>query len=115
MERLGASIIIDNLAKQRARYVFSVPEKALNALVRSIVASDRLTEIVANSNLGVGYMAEEYARIWGNLDVCESTGGPGASNLPTAAIGRLSQIRAIPWHRSIWKLVDSIVVGRWIN
>ncbi len=86
MKITGASPIVDSLVRQQAKYVFLVPGKSVDPLMRSIASDDRLMGIVATSELGAGYMADGYARASGKLGVCLSTGGPGASNLVTAAI-----------------------------
>jgi thiamine pyrophosphate-dependent acetolactate synthase large subunit-like protein len=86
MNMTGASVIVDSLVRQQAKYVFLVPGRSVDPLVREIARDDRLMGIVTTSELGSGYMADGYARASGKLGVCLSTGGPGASNLVTAAI-----------------------------
>lgn len=86
MATSGASLIIDYLVQCQAKYVFLVPGKLIDPIVQEIAHSDRLEGIMATSELNSGYMADGYARASGTIGVCLSIGGPGASNLLTAAI-----------------------------
>ncbi len=83
-----ADLIVDYLYHLGVRRVFGVPggaiEPLFDALARHIRRyPDGIKLTVARHEAGAAFMATGYARETGNLGVCCSTTGPGATNLVT--------------------------------
>ena len=86
--RTYADLIVDYLYLLGVRRVFGVPGGAIepffDALARHARAyPDGIKLIVARHETGAAFMAAGYAKETGNLGVCCSTTGPGATNLVT--------------------------------
>lgn len=78
----AAEVIVNSLEKQGVEYVFGVPGGAIEPLNTALYKSD-LKVIVAKHEAGAAFMADGYARVSGNIGVCCSTAGPGATNMVT--------------------------------
>lgn len=78
----AAEVIVKFLDKHGVEYVFGVPGGAIEPLNTALHNSD-LKVIVAKHEAGAAFMADGYARISGNIGVCCSTAGPGATNMVT--------------------------------
>ncbi len=81
-----ADLIIENLEKIGVEYIFGVPGGAIEPLYNALARSARrgsIRPIVARHEAGAAFMADGYARETGNIGVCCSTTGPGATNLIT--------------------------------
>lgn len=74
------------MAEEGVRHVFLVPGAHINPLVKALAASNLVEPVFATHELGAGFMADGYARLSGRPGVCASIGGPGASNMLTAAV-----------------------------
>ncbi|MFZ3090327.1 MAG: thiamine pyrophosphate-binding protein [Nitrospirota bacterium] len=64
-------------------YVFGVPGGAIVVLFDELCKSDQLKVVPTKTESGAVFMATAYARVSGNLGVCITTSGPGATNLVT--------------------------------
>lgn len=82
----GADLILWRIADAGTRHVFLVPGAHVNPLVESLAAGKFATPVFAAHELGAGFMADGYARLSARPGVCASIGGPGASNMLTAAV-----------------------------
>lgn len=82
---LASDYIIQELVERQIEYVFLVPGKQIDPLFHSLTHSC-IKPILANHELGAGYMADGYARATRRIGVCMGIGGPGASNLLTSAV-----------------------------
>lgn len=78
----AAEVIIKSLEKHGVKYIFGVPGGALEPLNNALHGS-RIRVIVAKHEGGAAFMADGYARVSGNVGVCCSTAGPGATNMMT--------------------------------
>lgn len=81
-----ADLLVEHLEQLGVEYVFGVPGGAIEPLYNAMARSERaggLRTIVARHETGAAFMADGYARETGNLGVCCSTTGPGATNLIT--------------------------------
>lgn len=78
----AAEVIVCSLEKHGVEYVFGVPGGAIEPL-NSALHKSTMKVIVAKHEEGAAFMADGYARISGNLGVCCSTSGPGATNMIT--------------------------------
>ena len=78
----AAEVIVNSLEKHGVEYVFGVPGGAIEPLNNALHKS-KMKVIVAKHEQGAAFMADGYARVSGNIAVCCSTAGPGATNLIT--------------------------------
>lgn len=78
-----SDLLIKMLEDAGVKYVFGIPGGAIEDLNIALFHSDRISVIVAKNEQGAAYMADGFARVSGELGVCFSTAGPGASNLIT--------------------------------
>jgi|GEM_PF-372265 len=81
----GADFVIKYLAAYQVKYAFILPGYLIDPLLESLTNSEAIAPIICNSELGSGYIADGYARASKNIGLCISIGGPGVSNLITAA------------------------------
>lgn len=80
----ASDLFVRALEKEGVEYVFGVPgEENLDFLDSLRDSSIRL--ILTRHEQGAGFMAATYGRLTGNVGVCLSTLGPGATNFVTAA------------------------------
>ncbi|MBT0665291.1 thiamine pyrophosphate-binding protein [Geobacter pelophilus] len=78
----AAEVIVDYLEKHGVEYVFGVPGGAIEPLNNALHKS-KIKVIVAKHEEGAAFMADGFARVSGNISVCCSTAGPGATNMIT--------------------------------
>ncbi len=79
----AAELIVKTLERAGVKYMFGIPGGAIEGLNNALYANKNIKVIVTKNEAGAAYMADGYARFSGNLGVCFSTAGPGASNLVT--------------------------------
>jgi acetolactate synthase-1/2/3 large subunit len=82
LERV-VEVFLNYLRAEGARVVFGVPGGLLHPFFEAIDEADDLTLICTKHEQGAAFMADGYARTSGQLSVCASTAGPGATNLLT--------------------------------
>jgi acetolactate synthase-1/2/3 large subunit len=78
----AAEVIVASLEKHGVQYLFGVPGGAIESLNNALHASS-IKVIVAKHEEGAAFMADGYARVSGEIGICCSTAGPGATNLIT--------------------------------
>lgn len=78
----AAEVIVSSLEKHGVEYVFGVPGGAIEPLNNALHKSP-IKVVVAKHEAGAAFMADGYARVSGNIGVCCSTAGPGATNMIT--------------------------------
>jgi acetolactate synthase-1/2/3 large subunit len=89
----AADLFVKALEAEGVEYVFGIPgEENLDLLESLRTSSIRL--ILTRHEQAAGFMAATYGRLTGNVGVCLSTLGPGATNLVTAAA--YAQLGAMP-------------------
>ncbi|MEL7046906.1 MAG: thiamine pyrophosphate-binding protein, partial [Pseudomonadota bacterium] len=89
----AADLLVRALEAEGVEYVFGIPgEENLDLLESLRTSSIRL--ILTRHEQAAGFMAATYGRLTGNVGVCLSTLGPGATNLVTAAA--YAQLGAMP-------------------
>ncbi|KXO12057.1 acetolactate synthase large subunit [Marinobacter excellens] len=80
----GAELFIRALENEGVKYIFAVPGEENLAFLDALRNSS--IELVLNRHeQAAGFMAATYGRLTGQVGVCLSTLGPGATNLVTAA------------------------------
>ncbi|WP_420472932.1 thiamine pyrophosphate-binding protein [Noviherbaspirillum sp. ST9] len=85
-----ADLLVAYLEQIGVEYVFGVPGGAIEPLYNALARSQRrggIRHILARHEAGAAFMADGYARETGNIGVCCSTSGPGATNLITGVAG----------------------------
>lgn len=85
-----ADLLVAYLEQIGVEYVFGVPGGAIEPLYNALARSQRrggIRHILARHETGAAFMADGYARETGNIGVCCSTSGPGATNLITGVAG----------------------------
>lgn len=78
----AAEVIIRSLEMHGVKYIFGVPGGALEPINNALHDSP-IRVIVAKHEAGAAFMADGYARVSGDVGVCCSTAGPGATNMMT--------------------------------
>ena len=78
-----AEFIVKTLEEGGVRYFFGIPGGALEDINTALYNSGIIKPIVTKHEEGAAFMADGYARVSGQLGVCCSTAGPGATNLIT--------------------------------
>ena len=89
----GAELFIRALENEGVRYIFGVPGEENLDLLEALRTS-RIKLILNRHEQAAGFMAATYGRLTGQVGVCLSTLGPGATNLVTAAA--YAQLGAMP-------------------
>jgi len=92
-EPSGAEIFVKALENEGVRYIFGVPGEENLQFIDAVRASS-IRLIVTRHEQAAGFMAATYGRLTGQVGVCLSTLGPGATNLVTA--GAYAQLGAMP-------------------
>lgn len=78
----AAEVIVSSLEKHGVEYIFGVPGGAIESLNNALHKST-IKVVVAKHEAGAAFMADGHARVSGNIGVCCSTAGPGATNMIT--------------------------------
>ena len=85
-DKTASRWLLDGLVEMNTRHVFLVPGANISPFLDSLVRHPAAVPVVCTHEQGAGYMADGYARLKGGVGVCAAIGGPGASNLLTAAV-----------------------------
>ncbi|MEM9314616.1 MAG: acetolactate synthase large subunit [Pseudomonadota bacterium] len=89
----AADLLVRALEAEGVEYVFGIPGEENLDLLESLRTSS-IKLILTRHEQAAGFMAATYGRLTGNVGVCLSTLGPGATNLVTAAA--YAQLGAMP-------------------
>ena len=80
----GSDILIKGLLAEKVKYLFGYPGGAIMPVYDSLYRySDHIFHILMRHEQGAIHAAQGYARVSGEVGVCISTSGPGATNLIT--------------------------------
>jgi acetolactate synthase I/II/III large subunit len=71
------------LAEHGVRHVFGVPGGQTLALYDGILDQPGLAHVLTRDERSAAYAADGYARVTGQVGVCDATVGPGAAKLPS--------------------------------
>jgi acetolactate synthase I/II/III large subunit len=83
----GGELVVRCLAAQRVRHVFGIPG-ALNAgLYDALGRQSDIEHILVRHELGAAWMADGYARASGEIGVCATVPGPGATHAASGIAG----------------------------
>ena len=79
----GAEIIYRSLEREGVKYVFGHPGAILLTLLDLFLERSNIKHLLIRHEQCAAHMAEGYARASGEVGVCLTTSGPGATNLIT--------------------------------
>lgn len=79
----GAEIIYRCLELEGVEYIFGHPGAVLLTLLDLFLQRSKIKHVLARHEQCAAHMAEGYARARGDVGVCLTTSGPGATNLVT--------------------------------
>jgi len=79
----GGRLLAGLLAEHGVRHVFGVPGGQTLALYDGILDQPGLTHVLTRDERSAAYAADGYARVTGQVGVCDATVGPGAAKLPS--------------------------------
>lgn len=81
----ATAYLLESLAVEGVDHVFMVPGGLVDPFLPELAASSGPRPIVAAHEAGAAFMADGYARASGRFGVCLAIGGPGVTNMVTAA------------------------------
>ncbi len=79
----GAELIYRSLAREKVEFVFGHPGAVLLTVLDLFLKKKNIKHILTRHEQCAAHMAEGYARASGQVGVCLTTSGPGATNLVT--------------------------------
>jgi acetolactate synthase I/II/III large subunit len=79
----GGRLLAALLAEHGVRHVFGVPGGQTLALYDGILDQPGLAHVLTRDERSAAYAADGYARVTGQVGVCDATVGPGAAKLPS--------------------------------
>ena len=79
----GGRLLAALLAEHGVRHVFGVPGGQTLALYDGLLDQSGLTHVLTRDERSAAYAADGYARVTGQVGVCDATVGPGAAKLPS--------------------------------
>ena len=89
-EEVGAPTVADKIVEQLAalgvKYVFGMPGDSILPLVDALSRQDKIKFILTRHEETAAFMASAYGKLTGELGVCLSIAGPGATNLITGLV-----------------------------
>ena len=83
MQQTVGTYLIEALEALGVRHVFGIPGVHNLELYRGLAASG-IRHVAARHEQGLGFMADGYARVSGQVGVCFTITGPGLTNIATA-------------------------------
>ena len=81
--RSGGQILVDCLKAQGVRVIFGFPGSHVLPIYDALYDEPEVRHVLARDERGVAFMADGYARATGEVGVCLTTAGPGATNAST--------------------------------
>jgi acetolactate synthase I/II/III large subunit len=86
-----SSLVVEYLRRIGVRYVFGVPGRSVNSLLKDLhfgeADGERVPKLIIGRHEGASaFMADGYARASGSLGVCLVCSGPGATNAATGIL-----------------------------
>lgn len=79
----GAEALVESLVRQGVKVVFAYPGGASMPIHQALSHESRIRTILPRHEQGGAFAAEGYGRVTGDVGVCISTSGPGATNMIT--------------------------------
>lgn len=85
----GAQALVRTLRQFGVRHIFGLPGNQL-AFYDAIARDGAIRHVLVRHEQAAAHMADGYARVTGQVGVCEASAGPGSSNLVTGLAEALS-------------------------
>jgi acetolactate synthase I/II/III large subunit len=82
---VGSDFVLTALAEEGLTHLFMVPGGLVDPFLPALARVPRMRPIVAAHEGGAAYMADDYARASGRFGAVLGIGGPGLTNMMTAA------------------------------
>ena len=82
-QRTAAELLVECLAAEGCRYVFSVPGEETMDVLDALSRESDVRHITTRHEQGAAFMADVHGRLTGHAAVAMATLGPGATNLVT--------------------------------
>ncbi|MBS7605070.1 MAG: biosynthetic-type acetolactate synthase large subunit [Candidatus Bathyarchaeia archaeon] len=79
----GAKALLEALKREKVKVIFGIPGGAILPVYDELFAETDITHILMRHEQCAAHAADGYARASGEVGVCMSTSGPGATNLVT--------------------------------
>ncbi len=80
----GGELLVESLIAQGVKAIFGIPGNQLTPIYEALYRrQDRIKHILTRHECGASFMADGYARSSGEIGVCMTIPGPGASNALT--------------------------------
>jgi acetolactate synthase-1/2/3 large subunit len=83
LKKTGAEILVDGLIREKVKYVFGYPGGQAIPIFDALYGVNDINVVLVRHEQAAAHAAEGYARATGEVGVCLSTSGPGATNLIT--------------------------------
>jgi acetolactate synthase-1/2/3 large subunit len=83
MERNGAGMVMECLAREGVEHIFGLPGGANLPLYDALPDYPQIQHFLVKHEQCAAHAADGYARVSGKVGVCFATSGPGATNLVT--------------------------------
>jgi acetolactate synthase I/II/III large subunit len=83
MNRTGARVVMEALARQEVEVIFGYPGGVVLPLYDEMLNWPQVRHVLVRHEQCAAHMADGYARATGRVGVCLATSGPGATNLVT--------------------------------
>jgi acetolactate synthase I/II/III large subunit len=81
--RTAADLLVDCLATEGCRWVFSVPGEETMDILEALSRTEAVRHVTTRHEQGAAFMADVHGRLTGRAAVAMGTLGPGATNLVT--------------------------------
>lgn len=82
-ESTVSDVMVEQMAEWGVKYVFGIPGTTSLGLVDAIRKNGKITYIQVRHEQTAAFMASAYGKMTGNMAVCLTVAGPGATNLAT--------------------------------
>src|SRR5437870_3577504 len=83
----GGELVVRCLAAQGVRHVFGIPGALNAALYDALARQEAIEHVLVRHELGAAWMADGYARASGEVGVCVTVPGPGATHAASGIAG----------------------------
>ena len=83
----GGELVVRCLAAQGGRHVFGIPGALNAALYDALARQEAIEHVLVRHELGAAWMADGYARASGEVGVCVTVPGPGATHAASGIAG----------------------------
>ncbi len=83
LESTVSDVMIEQMAEWGVKYIFGIPGTSSLGVIDAIRKNEKITYIQVRHEQTAAFMASAYGKLTGNVAVCLTVAGPGATNLST--------------------------------